>query len=144
MSPEVRKVADAYLKKPKHAQVNKTEMLSGTVDQVYYVVREHEKADLLCRLIDLADDFYGLVFCQTKSLVMDLTQMLNAKGYKADCLHGDKSQEERERAMRAFRDKKTTLLICTDVASRGLDVKELTHVSNESSPRELARCVHRT
>ena len=118
-------------------------MLSDTVEQFYYVVRESDKPEILCKLIDLADDFYGLVFCQTKALVMDLTQYLAGKNYKVDCLHGDKSQEERERAMRAFRDKKTRLLICTDVAAPGLDVKDLTHVINYSIPRELELYVHR-
>jgi ATP-dependent RNA helicase DeaD len=143
MSPQVRRVADAYLKHPKLAQVNKAEMLSSTVEQVYYVVREHDKPEVLLKLLELADDFYGLVFCQTKALVMDLTQFLVAKGHKADCLHGDKSQDERDRAMRAFRDKQTTLLVCTDVASRGLDVKDLTHVINYSIPREMELYVHR-
>lgn len=143
MSPEVRRVADAYLSKPRHAQVNRSEMLSSTVQQTYYVVPEADKADVLCRLIELADGFYGLVFCQTKSLVMDLTDYLNARGLKADCLHGDKSQEERDRVMRAFRERKTTLLVCTDVASRGLDVKDLSHVINYSIPRELELYVHR-
>jgi ATP-dependent RNA helicase DeaD len=143
MSPEVRRVADTYLRKPKTAQVNRTEMLSSTVEQVYYIAREHDKPEILCKLLDLADDFYGLVFCQTKALVMDLTQYLVGRGYKADCLHGDKSQAERERTMKAFRDKKTSLLVCTDVAARGLDVKELTHVINYSIPRELELYVHR-
>ncbi len=143
MSPEVRRVADTYLRKPKHAQVNKTEMLSGTVEQIYYVVREFEKPEVLRRLMDLTDDFYGLIFCQTKSLVMDLTQYLTEHGVQVDSLHGDKSQEERDRAMRAFRDRKTTVLVCTDVASRGLDVKDLSHVVNYSIPRELELYVHR-
>jgi ATP-dependent RNA helicase DeaD len=143
MSGQVRRVADAYLRHPKLAQVNRTEMLSSTVEQIYYIVRESDKPEILCKLIEMADDFYGLVFCQTKALVMDLTQYLLEKGYKADCLHGDKSQDERERAMRAFRDRKTSLLVCTDVASRGLDVKELTHVINYSIPRELELYVHR-
>ncbi len=143
MSGAVRKVADVYLKNPKHAQVNKTEMLSSTVEQIYYIVRESDKPEVLLKILALADDFYGLIFCQTKALVTDLAQYLNEKGYKADCLHGDKSQDERERSMRAFRDKKTRLLVCTDVASRGLDVKELTHVINYSIPRETELYVHR-
>jgi len=143
MSGDVRRVADTYLRKPKLAQVNRTEMLSNTVEQVYYMVRESDKPEILCKLIEMTDDFYGLVFCQTKALVVDLTQYLVSKHFKADCLHGDKSQSERERTMRAFRDKKTNLLVCTDVASRGLDVKELTHVINYSIPRELELYVHR-
>lgn len=143
MSGEVRRVADTYLRSPKTAQVNRTEMLSSTVDQVYYIARESDKPEILCKLIDMADDFYGLVFCQTKTLVKDLAEYLLAKGYKADSLHGDKSQDERDRAMRAFREKKTTLLVCTDVASRGLDVKDLTHVVNYSIPKEREVYVHR-
>jgi ATP-dependent RNA helicase DeaD len=143
MSPAVRKVADTYLRKPKQAQVNRTEMLSSTVEQGYYIVREGDKPEVLCKLLDLADDFYGLVFCQTKALVMDLTSFLNTKGYKVDSLHGDKSQDERERAMKAFRDRKVKLLVCTDVASRGLDVKDLTHVINYSIPKETELYVHR-
>jgi ATP-dependent RNA helicase DeaD len=143
MSPEVRRVADTYLRKPKQAQINRTEVLSTTVDQLYYVVPERDKPDVLHRLIELTDDFYGLIFCQTKSLVMDLYQFLSEHGYKVDSLHGDKSQDDRERTMRAFRERKVTMLVCTDVASRGLDVKELTHVVNYSLPRETEVYVHR-
>jgi len=143
MSKEVRKVADRFLKNPKMVQVNKTEMLSGTVQQVYYVVKESDKVDILCKLVDVVDDFYGLVFCQTKSLVIDLTETLKRRGYQVDCLHGDMDQNARERTMKNFRSRQVTLLICTDVASRGLDVKELTHVINYSIPRELDSYVHR-
>lgn len=143
MSPEVRRVADAYLRHPKQAQVNRAEMLSATVEQVYYVVPERDKPAVLVRLIELADGFYGLVFAQTKSLVMDLTQFLSEHGFRVDSLHGDKSQDDRERTMRAFRERKVNILVCTDVASRGLDVKDLTHVINYSIPREQEVYVHR-
>ncbi len=143
MSKEVRKVADTYLKSPKQVQVNRTEMLSTTVEQIYYPSRESDKPDILCKLIEAADEFYGIIFCQTKALVIDVTQFLVNKGYKVDCLHGDKDQNARERTMQAFRDKKVTMLVCTDVASRGLDVKDVTHVINYSIPRELDSYVHR-
>lgn len=143
MNGDVRRVADKYLRKPAQVQVNRTEMLSTTVEQVFYAVRESDKPEILCKIIDAADDFYGLVFCQTKMLVTDLTQYLTTRGYKVDCLHGDKGQHERDRAMKAFRDRKINLMICTDVASRGLDVKDLTHVINYSIPRELDVYVHR-
>lgn len=143
MNRDVRRVADRFLKDPKQVQVNKTEMLSGTVQQIYYKVRESDKADILCKLIDASEEFYGLIFCQTKSLVADLTTLLNGRGYKVDCLHGDKDQNQRERTMRAFRERRVGILVCTDVASRGLDVKDLTHVINFSIPRELDSYVHR-
>jgi ATP-dependent RNA helicase DeaD len=143
MSSEVRKVANAYLSEPKQVQVNRTEVLSSTVEQVFYPSRESDKPEILCKLIEVAEDFYGLVFCQTKSLVVDLTHYLTSRGYKVDCLHGDKTQGDRERTMQAFRDKKVRVLVCTDVASRGLDVKDVTHVVNYSIPRELEVYVHR-
>lgn len=143
MSGEVRRVADTYLRKPRHVQVNKKEMLSTTVEQLFFSVRESDKPEILCKIIETAEDFYGLVFCQTKKLVMDVTEFMAGRGYKVDCLHGDKTQMDRDRAMRAFRDKKVNLLICTDVASRGLDVKEITHVINYSLPHELDLYVHR-
>ncbi len=143
MSREVRKVADEYLRSPRQVQVNRTEMLPDTVEQLYFMTHESNKPEILCKLIDSAEDFYGLVFCQTKSLVTDLTQYLTERAYKVDSLHGDKDQNARERTMQAFRDRKVNLLICTDVASRGLDVKNITHVINYSIPRELDSYVHR-
>ncbi|MEK7692354.1 MAG: DEAD/DEAH box helicase, partial [Bdellovibrionota bacterium] len=143
MSREVRRVADTYLKSPKMVQVNAKEMLPETVEQIYYPTHESNKPEVLCKLIESADDFYGLIFCQTKSLVSDLTQYLRGQSYKVDCLHGDMDQNARERTMQAFRDRKATILVCTDVASRGLDVKDITHVINYSLPRELDNYVHR-
>ncbi len=143
MSPSVRKVADQYLRKPKMVQVNRSEMLSSTVAQSYYMTQESDKPAMVCKIIDAAEDFYGLVFCQTKLLVIDLNRYLTAHGYQTDCLHGDMSQKDRENTMAQFRTKKVKILICTDVAARGLDVKELTHVINYSIPRELDNYVHR-
>jgi ATP-dependent RNA helicase DeaD len=143
MSRDVRKVADQFLKDPKLVQINRTEMLPSTIEQLYYMTHESNKPDILCKLIDAAEDFYGLIFCQTKSLVADLTTFLTERGYKVDCLHGDKDQKSRERTMQSFRDRKVKMLVCTDVASRGLDVKDITHVINYSIPRELDSYVHR-
>lgn len=143
MSREVRRVADTYLLDPEIVQVNRTEMLSTTVEQIFYRMKESDKPEILCRILESIDDFYGLVFCQTKSMVTDLTQYLNEKGIKVDCLHGDKDQKAREKTMQLFRDRKVRLLICTDVASRGLDVKDITHVINYSLPRESELYVHR-
>ena len=143
MSREVRRVADQYLRSPKQVQINRTEMLPTTIEQYYYPTAESNKPEILCKLIESAEDFYGLIFCQTKALVVDLTQYLHERGYKVDSLHGDKDQTARERTMQSFRDRKVTVLVCTDVASRGLDVKDITHVINYSLPRELDSYVHR-
>lgn len=143
MSPEVRRVAEKYLKSPKQVQANRSEMLSTTVEQLFYFMRESDKPEILCKLIDAADEFYGLIFCQTKSLVTDLAHYMHGRGYKIETLHGDKSQTERERSMKNFRERRVNIMICTDVASRGLDVKDVTHVVNYSLPRELDVYVHR-
>jgi ATP-dependent RNA helicase DeaD len=143
MSPAVRGVADRFLNQPETVQVNRTEMLSSTVEQYYYMTHEKNKPEVLCKLIDAADEFYGLIFCQTKSLVVELTRYLSERGYKVDCLHGDMSQAARETTMLAFRARRVKILVCTDVASRGLDVKDISHVINFSLPREMDLYVHR-
>lgn len=143
MGREVRRVADTYLRNAQQVSINKKEVLSNSVEQIYYPARESEKPELLCKLIEAADDIYGIIFCQTKSLVTDLTKYLKDRGYKVESLHGDKSQSDRESTMQSFRDRNLNLLVCTDVASRGLDVKDLTHVINYSIPRELESYVHR-
>ena len=143
MSREVRRIAEDNLRQPQTVQVNRTEMLSSGVEQYYYRSQEFEKPEMICALIEAADDFYGLIFCQTKALVADLTTFMINRGYKVDCLHGDKDQTSRERTMQAFRDRKLQVLICTDVAARGLDVKDVTHVVNYSLPREMESYVHR-
>jgi ATP-dependent RNA helicase DeaD len=143
MSGDVRGVADAYLKNPQKVQVNRTEMVPDTVEQIFYKTHEYDKPELLTKIIDAADDFYGIVFCQTKALVADVNGFLSGKGYRVDCLHGDLDQTARDRVMKGFRDRKISVLIATDVACRGLDVKDITHVVNYSIPRELDNYVHR-
>lgn len=143
MSPLVRGVADHFLREPRKVQVNRTEMLSATVEQVYYMTQEANKPEVLCKLMDAVEDFYGVIFCQTKELVVNLTRYLSERGYRVDQLHGDMNQQARESAMMAFRQKRVRVLVCTDVASRGLDVKDMTHVVNYSLPRELDIYVHR-
>ncbi len=143
MGHDVKHVADSYLTDPKKVQVNRTEMLPDTVEQVFYKIHEYDKPDLLSKVIDIADDFYGIVFCQTKALVTDVHAFLLSKGYKADALHGDLDQKQRDRVMASFRDRKISVLVATDVACRGLDVKDVTHVVNYSLPRELDNYVHR-
>lgn len=143
MGPDIRRVADEYLTDPKQVHINRTEVLSESVEQINYVTQESNKPEVLCKLMDAVDDFYGLIFCQTKALVTDLTSYLQQRKYAVDCLHGDMNQAAREKTMQSFRDRKIKVLICTDVASRGLDVKDVTHVINYSLPREMDSYIHR-
>jgi len=143
MNNDLRRVASSFLKNPAQVEINKTDVLSTNITQNYFVIRESDKIENLSRIIEMEPEFYGIVFCQTKTTVANVTQELATKGYSVDCLHGDKSQYERERTMKAFRDKKVNVLICTDVASRGLDVENVTHVINYSLPLELEVYIHR-
>jgi ATP-dependent RNA helicase DeaD len=143
MGREVKYFSEKFLHSPQQVQINRTEVVPDRIDQIYYRAHEEDKPEIICKLIDAADEFYGIIFCQTKALVADLTQYLNSRGYAVDCLHGDMDQNARERAMNGFRNRRSTILICTDVASRGLDVKDVTHVINYSLPRELDNYVHR-
>ncbi len=139
----VRKVAENYLRDPVQVKVNQADAVPEAIEQIYYRTHEGDKPEVLCKLIDAAPDFYGIIFCQTKALVVDLTGYLKARSYAVDCLHGDMDQKARERTMQSFRERRVKLLVCTDVASRGIDVKDITHVVNYSLPREIENYVHR-
>lgn len=143
MNAQIRKIANSYLTKPDMVELLNREKVPTQLEQIFFVTRESNKPDVLVKLMEEAGEFYGLIFCQTKALVVELTQHLVDKGYKADSLHGDKTQDARERTLRSFREKKLSVLVCTDVASRGIDVNDITHVINYSLPRELENYIHR-
>jgi ATP-dependent RNA helicase DeaD len=113
------------------------------VDQFYMVLKKDDRLEGLRRLIDEADDFYGLVFCATKAGSDELARRLVEGGYAAEAIHGDLTQEARERTLRRFRSKLTTILVATDVAARGIDIERLTHVVNWDLPNDRETYVHR-
>jgi len=112
-------------------------------EQIYYEVREQDKFEALCRIIDLAPDFYGLVFCRTRAETAQIAERLSSRGYKADGIHGEISQDQREQIMRRFRNKGITILAATDVAARGIDVSNLSHVVNFDLPQDPDAYTHR-
>ncbi|MDR1398358.1 MAG: DEAD/DEAH box helicase [Treponema sp.] len=113
------------------------------VDQNYLIVKKEDKLEALKRIIDSADDFYGLIFCATKITTDELARRLVESEYAAEAIHGDLSQEARERTLRRFRSRLTTILVATDVAARGLDIERLTHVVNWDLPNDRETYVHR-
>ena len=113
------------------------------IDQKYWLVKESEKIEALVRLIDISPDFYGLVFTMTKSDADRVTRELDLRGYEAAALHGDIMQNQREKVLERFRMKKTRILVATDVAARGIDIKGVSHVVNYSLPFDTATYVHR-
>jgi ATP-dependent RNA helicase DeaD len=113
------------------------------VDQYYMILKREDRLEALRRIIDSAGGFYGLVFCATKAGTDELGRRLVESGYPAEAIHGDLSQEARERTLRRFRSKQTTILVATDVAARGLDIERLTHVINWDLPGDRESYVHR-
>jgi ATP-dependent RNA helicase DeaD len=116
---------------------------AGLTDQIWLEVRERDKLEALCRIVDAEDEFYGLVFCHTKIETDAVARALSERGYAAEALHGDVSQDMRERTLARFRDKKTLVLVATDVAARGIDVERLTHVVNFNLPFDPESYTHR-
>ncbi|MCK4980635.1 MAG: DEAD/DEAH box helicase, partial [Candidatus Delongbacteria bacterium] len=121
----------------------KEQLTSNLTEQIYFEVKAHDKFEALCRIVDIEDDFYGLVFCRTKNDVDTVSNHLNDRGYSAEAIHGDISQAIRERTLAKFRKKNVNILVATDVAARGIDVNDLTHVINYSLPYDPESYVHR-
>ncbi len=124
-------------------KVTNQELTTNLTDQIYFEVRTEDKFEALCRIIDVEPDFYGLMFCRTKRDVDELSQRLIDRGYDAEAIHGDLSQHQRERIMDKFKKQHINLLVATDVAARGIDVNNLTHVINYALPQDPESYVHR-
>jgi ATP-dependent RNA helicase DeaD len=122
-----------------HAQTAATEL----TEQIWLEVREQDKLEAFCRIVDMEEDFYGLVFARTRVDADRIGQSLEERGYPVETLHGDFPQERRERVMARFRSGKARILVATDVAARGIDVEHLTHVVNWSLPQDSQAYMHR-
>lgn len=142
-TPEIRRLAARYQKTPEHVTVNRGEITVPLTDQVFYKVLERTKLESLCRVIDSEEVQLGIIFCRTKRGVDELVEALLSRGYLVDGLHGDLSQMQRDRVMRKFRTNDMELLVATDVAARGIDVENVTHVINYDIPQDPESYVHR-
>jgi ATP-dependent RNA helicase DeaD len=139
----VLRLTERFLKEPRHVKVAGKLVSPEKTVELYYPVPFRQRFGALCRLIDAAPDMYGIVFCQTKAQTDEVGTQLTDAGYPAATLHGDMTQSERERVMRSFRAKKARVLVATDVAARGLDVDNLSHVINYSLPWDIESYIHR-
>src|SRR5690606_28029754 len=128
---------------PVTVRVTKKVLTADSVEQKAVVVRRENGTEALCRYIDFSDDMYAIIFTRTKIGAKELTDELNARGYPTDSLHGDMDQASRDLTMKKFKEKKINLLVCTDVAARGIDVNNLTHVINFGLPQDNESYVHR-
>ena len=143
MPPAIKKLSYKYMKSPKVVSINRGEVTAPSIDQMYYKVLERNKLDSLCRIIDSEEIDLGIIFSRTKKGVAELTEALQARGYMADGLHGDLTQAQRDNVMKKFRDSSIDFLIATDVAARGIDVDNVSHVINYDIPQDPESYVHR-
>ena len=139
----LERMVQRYAKDPFYIRM-KAELHTESLTEQWYVdIKEPEKVQVLTKLIDAATDFYGVIFCRTKMEVDSVNMALHKAGYASAGIHGDFKQSERERILQQFRKRNIMILVATDVAARGLDVKELTHVVNFSLPNTPETYVHR-
>lgn len=143
MPASIRNLSRKYMKSPVTVTISKKEVTAPSIDQRYYQVLERNKQEALCRIIDSQDPDLGIIFCRTKKGVAELTEALQARGYLVDGLHGDLTQPQRDAVMRKFRDNTIDFLIATDVAARGIDVQNISHVINFDIPQDPESYVHR-
>ena len=118
-------------------------VISSQVKQYFCIVPIRNRTEATARFIEAAPDFYGIIFCQTKMLTVEVTEQLASKGFRVNCLHGDMKQALRNKVIKGFKNKDFNILVATDVAARGIDVSDLTHVINFSIPREHESYIHR-
>ena len=143
MPPEIRRLAEKFQKDPQSLNVRSEQMTVATVEQRYYLVHNADKLAALTRLFEVEDVSGALVFVRTRAETGDLASELTNRGFAAEALNGDLSQDARERTLARFRQKKISVLVATDVAARGLDIEDLSHVFNIGLPDDIEVYVHR-
>ena len=144
MPAEIARIAKKYMKDYEEITVGTKNSGSENVSHIYYVSQARQRYLVLKRIVDLNPDIYGIVFCRTRQETKEVADHLMHDGYNADALHGDLSQAQRDNVMQKFRIRNIQLLVATDVAARGLDVSDLTHVINYNLPDDVEIYTHRS
>lgn len=144
MPNEVLRISKKYMDNPVEITIGNRNQVNENIEHVYYVVNDRERYPALKRIVDVHPDIFGLIFCRTKIETQKVADMLIKDGYNADALHGDLSQAQRDYVMKRFRSKILQMLVATDVAARGIDVNDITHVINYNLPDEIENYTHRS
>ncbi|MEM9819534.1 MAG: DEAD/DEAH box helicase [Bacteroidota bacterium] len=144
MPSEVRRIASSYMNNPVEIKVNARQVGNQNIEHQYVLVRRSEKYDALKRFLDFDAHTFSLVFTRTRRDSKELADKLMQDGYNADALHGDLNQSQRDRVMKHFRQHRLQVLVATDVAARGIDVQEITHVFHYNIPDDMAFYTHRS
>lgn len=143
MPREIEKLAKKYQKNPKKVKVVHEKLTVPLIEQYYFEVKQREKLEVTCRVLDMEKTDLSVIFCRTKRGVDELVEALQGRGYFAEAIHGDLKQSQRDRVMKKFRDGTVELLVATDVAARGIDVENVSMVINYDIPEDLEYYVHR-
>lgn len=144
MPDEVSRISKNYMHDPFEVTVGSRNAGNENIEHIYYAVRNYDKYAALKRIADYHQDIYAIVFCRTKIETQQVADRLIKDGYSADALHGDLSQAQRDQVMKRFRSKMVQMLVATDVAARGIDINDVTHVVNYNLPDELENYTHRS
>ena len=144
MPAEVAKIAKRFMKEPQEVVIGTRNEGAKNVRHIYYMVNARDKYLALKRVVDNSPNIYAIVFCRTRRDTQEIADNLIRDGYNAEALHGDLSQQQRDIVMKKFRDRVVRILVATDVAARGLDVDDLTHVINYGLPEDTAVYTHRS
>ena len=144
MPKEVERIARTYMTNPMELTTGKKNEGADNLEHVYYVVSPRDRYSALKRVADYFPEIFGIVFCRTKAETQEVADALIKDGYSADALHGDLSQSQRDFVMKRFRSKTLQMLVATDVAARGIDVNDVTHVINYNLPEDVENYTHRT
>ncbi len=144
MPSEIKKIVKKYMDDPVEVKIDSKNIVNTDIKHVYSVMKRSDKTEALCRFIDIYQDMRAVVFCRTKRDTQDLAEELLQLNYKADAIHGDLSQKQRDRVMGRFKKNDLQLLIATDVAARGIDVNDLTHVFHHTLPDDESYYTHRS
>ncbi len=143
MPDPILRLAEQFMRNYQLVRVKQDTMTSVLTDQIYFEVRESDKLEALCRIIDMEESFYGLIFCRTKVQCDEIGRRLMERGYNAEALHGDLSQKQRELILHKMKEHLISIVVATDVAARGIDIQDLTHVINYSIPQDPEAYIHR-
>jgi len=144
MPAEVRRIAKKYMTDPHELTMGTKNTGNANIEHEYYIIRARDKYAAFKRIVDFNPEIFGIVFCRTKIETQEIAEALIKDGYNADSLHGDLSQQQRDKVMKRYRERSLQLLIATDVAARGIDVNDVTHVINYSLPDEMENYTHRS
>lgn len=144
MPKEVARIAKNYMNNPVEITVGKQNSGAENIKHIYYQVHARDRYSVLKRIADINPDIYGLVFCRTRRETKEVADKLIKDGYNADALHGDLSQAQRDHVMKRFRERSLQMLVATDVAARGIDVNDISHIINYNLPEDLDIYTHRS